>query len=59
MMRATMLPGRLGTILIVAALGYLAVVLAVYLLQEKILYFPDVYPPAEAKNRAKTLGFRI
>jgi len=59
MMRAAMLPGRLGTLLVVAALGYFAILLIVYLFQEKILYFPDVYPLAEAKNRARTLHFRI
>ncbi len=58
-MRAAMLPGRLGTLLLAAALGYFAILLIVYLFQEKILYFPDVYPLAEAKNRARTLNFRI
>ncbi|MGB7971822.1 MAG: alpha/beta fold hydrolase [Candidatus Deferrimicrobiaceae bacterium] len=59
MMRATMLPGRLGTLLAVAALVYFTILLIVYLFQEKILYFPDIYPLAEAKNRARTLHFRI
>jgi alpha-beta hydrolase superfamily lysophospholipase len=59
MIRAAMLPGRLGTLLVVAALGYFAILLIVYLVQEKILYFPDVYPLSEAKNRARTLHFRI
>lgn len=58
-MRATMLPGRLGTLLAVAALVYFTILLIVYLFQEKILYFPDIYPLAEAKNRARTLHFRI
>jgi pimeloyl-ACP methyl ester carboxylesterase len=59
MIRAALLPGRLGTLLVVAALGYFAILLIVYLFQEKILYFPDIYPLAEAKNRSRTFHFRI
>jgi pimeloyl-ACP methyl ester carboxylesterase len=59
MIRAAMLPGRLGTLLVVAALGYIAILLIVSLVQDKILYFPDVYPLSEAKNRARTLHFRL
>jgi len=59
MIRTAMLPGQLGRLLVVAALGYFAILLIVFLVQEKILYFPDVYPLSEAKNRARTLHFRI
>jgi pimeloyl-ACP methyl ester carboxylesterase len=59
MMRAAMLPGRLGMLLVVAALGYSVILLIAYLFQEKILYFPDVYPLAEAKRRARMLNLRV
>jgi len=58
-MRAAMLPGRLGTLLVVAALGYSVILLIAYLFQEKMLYFPDVYPLAEAKRRARMLNLRV
>ncbi len=58
-MSVTMVPGRLGTFLVIAALGYCAVLVFIYLMQDKILYFPDIYPLAEAKNRARRLNFRI
>lgn len=58
-MRAAVLPGRLGTLLVVAALVYCAILVFLYLMQDKILYFPDVYPLAEAKNRAKMLRVGI
>lgn len=59
MTRAAMLPGRLGTILIVAALVYCAVLVLLYLAQDRLLYFPSVYPPEDAKSRARTLGLGI
>lgn len=58
-MRAAMPPGRLGTLLVVAALAYCAILVFLYLMQDKLLYFPDIYPLAEAKNRSRTLQFRI
>lgn len=58
-MRAAMLPGRLGTLLVVVALAYCSILVVLYLVQDKILYFPDVYPLAEAKNRAQSLHLRI
>jgi len=58
-MRVAMLPGRLGTLLLIAALGYCAMLVFLYLMQDKILYFPDNYPLAEAKSRAGRVHFRI
>ena len=54
-----MVPGRLGTLLLVAALGYCAILVFLYLMQDKILYFPDIYPVTEAKIRAGRLNLRI
>jgi len=54
-----MVPGRLGTLLLVAALGYCAIVAVLYLVQDKILYFPEIYPVSEAKSRAGRLGLRV
>jgi len=54
-----MVTGRLGTLLVVAALGYCAVLVLLYLLQDRILYFPDTYTVAEAKSRAGRFRFRI
>jgi alpha-beta hydrolase superfamily lysophospholipase len=59
MMRVTMMPGRLGSLLVIAALGYCAILLFLYLIQDKILYFPDIYSLAEAKSRARRLNFRV
>jgi len=58
-MRVTMMPGRLGTFLVIAAAGYCAILVFLYVMQDKILYFPDIYPLEEARSRAKRFNFRI
>ncbi|HEU5359631.1 MAG TPA: hypothetical protein VFU42_00575, partial [Candidatus Deferrimicrobiaceae bacterium] len=55
----SLFPGRPWTLLLVACAGYCALVAFAYLRQDKLLYFPDVYPPAEGASRAKALGFRF
>jgi hypothetical protein len=54
-----MVTGRLGTLLLLAALGYCVILVFLYLMQDKILYFPDIYPVTEAKSRAERFNFRI
>ena len=54
-----MLPGRLATLLLAAALAYCAILVFVYLMQDRLLYFPAVYAPKDAKSRAKALGLSI
>jgi alpha-beta hydrolase superfamily lysophospholipase len=44
---------------VIAVAGYLAILVLVYLHQEKLLYFPDLYPRATAATRAKTFHFRL
>src|SRR4030066_623720 len=58
-MRFPLLPDRPWTLLVIAVAGYCAILVFVYFRQEKILYFPDVYPLASAAIRAKALHFRI
>src|SRR3990170_576346 len=53
------LPDRPWMFLVIAVAGYFAIVVLVYLLQEKLLYFPDVYPRAAAATRAKMFHFRL
>src|SRR3972149_795414 len=57
-MRFPLLPDRPWTLLVIAVAGYCAILVCVYFRQEKILYFPDVYPLASAASRAKALHFR-
>lgn len=54
-----MFPERVGTLLIIVFVGYCAMLVFVYLTQEKILYFPGAYPLSAAVTRAKELQFRI
>src|SRR4030042_205492 len=53
------LPDRPWMLLVIAVAGYFAFLVLVYLRQEKLLYFPDVYPLASAAIRAKTFHFRL
>jgi len=59
LMRFPLLPDRPWTLLVIAVAGYCAILVFVYFRQEKILYFPDVYPLASAASRAKTFHFRL
>src|SRR4030065_2985731 len=59
LLRFPLLPDRPWTLLVLAVAGYCAIRVFVYFRQEKILYFPDVYPLASAAIRAKALHFRI
>src|SRR3970040_1112570 len=59
LMRFPLLPDRPWTLLVIAVAGYCAILVFVYFRQEKILYFPDVYPLAAAAIRAKALHFRL
>jgi hypothetical protein len=59
MMRFPLLPDRPWTLLVIAVAGYFAILVFVYFRQEKILYFPEVYPLASAAIRAKALHFRL
>lgn len=58
-MRFPFLPDRPWTLLVIVVAGYCAILVFVYFRQEKILYFPDVYPLASAAIRAKALHFRL
>ena len=53
------LPDRPWMFLVIAVAGYFAILVLVYLRQEKLLYFPDVYPLTAAATRAKTFHFRL
>jgi pimeloyl-ACP methyl ester carboxylesterase len=60
MMRlAAMLPDRPWMLLIIAFLGYCALLLFTYFWQGKMLYFPDTYSLATGEARAKAHRFRI
>src|SRR3970282_2882407 len=58
-MRFPLLPDRPWTLLVIAVAGYCAILVFVYFRQEKILYFPDVYPLAAPTSRLKTFHFRL
>ncbi len=47
------------TLFLIALSGYGMIVLAVYIFQGRILYFPDTCLRSEAEQRAKTLGLEI
>src|SRR4030067_2244903 len=57
--RFPLLADRPWTLLVIAVAGYCAILVFMYFRQEKILYFPDVYPLASAASRAKKFHFRL
>jgi len=60
MMRfAALFPERFWTFLIIAVTGYFAILVFVYMMQDKILYFPDTYPLDTAAARAKGVHFSL
>lgn len=60
MMRYAAIPiGRPWTLLLIAFAGYCVFLLVVYLLQERLLYFPDTGSRAAIEARAKAHRFRI
>jgi pimeloyl-ACP methyl ester carboxylesterase len=60
MMRfAALLPERFWTFVCLAVAGYCAFLVLVYLMQDRILYFPDTYPLETAAARAKGFHFSL
>jgi uncharacterized protein len=57
--RTPMRPAMPWTLILIALIGYGMILLAAYIFQGRLLYFPDTYPRSEAAQRAKALGLEI